>query len=152
MSPLTIIALTSLAVLFLLLLVLIGGALIFVFLHAHTFAKQFQKDLSELIQKLREQGEANQRELVAAIAKINGEELNRAVATFVSKMGDMSKFVLRAENAALAMGEMAKLIVAEDAVRSNLGPEEYAPTEAGEGRYVSQSESARLDEAERSNM
>src|SRR5580698_9387260 len=101
MSPLTIIALTALAVLFLLLLVLIGGSLILVALKAHKFTEQFRNDLAELIVQLRTQGAENQRELVGAINKINGEELNRAVATFVNRIGEMAKFVDRSERAAL---------------------------------------------------
>jgi hypothetical protein len=156
MSPLTIIALTSLAVLFLLLLVLIGGALIFVFLRAHKLLSQFQDDLAKLIVEMREQNSNYQREMLAAIAKINGDELNKAVSTFVSKMDVMAKFVNRAENAALAMGEMCKLIVSDSAVssgsRTSYGPEEYAQSEPGEGKSQTQSVVAKLDELELGDM
>ena len=154
MSPLTIIALTALAVLFLLMLVLIGGSLIYVFLKAHKLIGQFEKDLKEQLSELRNQHEQSQSELKGAIAKINGEELNKAVSTFVTKMIEMGKFVTRAENAALAMGEMCKVIVSDSgmASRTSYGAEEYALAEPGEGRAFTQSESAKLDEAERGDM
>jgi hypothetical protein len=153
MSPVVAALVSALAVFFLLLLVIIGGSLIYVALKFHRGVEAFKEELAELIVKMRETGEASQRELLEAVKKINGDELQRAVGQLNSNVTHMGKFVNRAEVAALAIGEMCQALMPEDETRkNNLGPEEYAPVDAETGSYVGQSKVAALDEEEQKGM
>lgn len=146
MSPVTIIALTSVVIFFLFALLLLCGALLYLYIRSHKYIEGFKKDLSDVIVQLKEANASNHKELVESMKKINGDDLQKAVTLLVEKVGEMKKFVGRAEMAALAIGDMCKLIVdTETPNRSNVGPEEYAKTEPGEGSYISQSKAAALD-------
>lgn len=163
MSPLVIVIITALVILFLLLLVLAAGILIWISLRGWRFLTSFQKTFEGLVGKFeKEMGERldkigkqlevqgadlnavlekHRSEIAIQIAKINGEELSKAVR-------QMGHFVNRAEMAALAMGDMAKAMLSEQEVRRiPLGPEEYAQPDP-EGRFIGQSKVAALDTAD----
>lgn len=153
MSPVTIALLSALTVLFLLLLVLSAGILVWLILRAHKFVNTFQLDLQNLIKELKATGEQGQKELLEAVRKINGDELQKSVAILNDNVKHMGRFTNRAETAALAMGEMCKALMPEDEVKkNNIGPEQYAPTDAENGSYVSQSKIAALDAEEQKDM
>jgi len=147
MSPVTIALLSALVVLFLLLLVLIGGSLILISIKAYKYVNSFKSELDGLIKELREESKGAQKELVEAVRKINGDDLQRAVQHLNENVKHMGKFTNRAEEAALAIGAMCRALMPPDEVKqNNLGPEEYAPPDAETGSFVGQSKVARLDE------
>lgn len=153
MSPVTIALVSALVVLFLLLLVLIGASLIYVALRAYKFVDAFRDDLAELIVQMKQQNETSQKELLDAVRKINGDELQKSVAILNDNVKHMGRFTNRAETAALAIGEMCKALMPEDETKkNNLGPEEYAQADAETGSYVGQSKIAKMDEEAQKDM
>jgi len=131
---------------FALTLVLVSIGLILLFFQARklltSYATQFEKSLLDL----RNMVATSQLELTSRISEMSGEDLRKSAIQFETGIKTMLRCVNRMEMAALAMGDMAKMMVSESALPSNTLPAEaYAEPDTDGGKYITQSDAAKRD-------
>lgn len=134
---------------FILLELLVGIALIYLFFYLKRILSEFRDSLHADLATIRTGLELQQSSIATALDKVNGEQLSQSAVLIVNAAKQNMTAAKRMETAALAIGELVLSAEVKQNSGLNLRPDEFADAEPGES-FVTQSRTAALDtEAER---